>query len=716
MKTLDNSKNGSTLVHDYESVSLRNIHQSECGMMAWGTIFGLIVLMVLFTFVANTINTVNQKIETQSAADAVAYSSSVWLARGMNSVTATNHIIGELNAIYVIHHSLGGKRLDEKGNSKNSTARWSFNPDGYKLDKYVLHPTAGNCTQWNKEVTVAYNAARAASLGIKLLQPIKFHYNAMGKKDKDPASDVNSTIFRGMRNLKFAYIQALIIHAIGAGIYHFPDPWGVSKVVGGIIVAAMVLLEFKIWQEYITMTALEVYAKTISTPKKMIPLVIDTSYVFLHANTHVVTPFLAYKVKDEIARNHGARGFVRGDFPDDIPKSLLGLASQILKIYPGLPIEQEATTNKEKNQLMRATYPWVVHWRKRPHFFFSAFCSLSWAWKEFPHWTNEWTMQSCERFRHPKKKGVYNKDLLKVNGKGNAIADTRLPVRPNALYKDGVRLFVMADLNDVGLEEGTPVTLYQHIDYGGYRVPLEMGRHNLSGGQNNDCSSLRITGGYRVTVYDGNFSGASRTYLSDVTFVGGNFNDMMSSVLVERNPDTGVEKGTERWTKSGLDGTLRAEKLFCMMGFAHRPKTWIASPAFFRQENPYGFAAYSQGMLYNGNPQLGGGGAGGETQPVVGWDTLNWDFSGGSTPVEYKVGYTKIEGSPPYIKPNWQAKLVPLSGPKMIKTLTTVAVEDGDMKSIFFGGPVNEGDKTMSSTSFRKAFKKAGAQLMLQNH
>ena len=92
--------------------NLQLLLKSESGMMTWGTIFAVMVLMIMFSLVFNSVKTVNRKVETQNTADAVAYSSATWIARGMNALTATNHIIGELNALYSLHHALGGKYLD----------------------------------------------------------------------------------------------------------------------------------------------------------------------------------------------------------------------------------------------------------------------------------------------------------------------------------------------------------------------------------------------------------------------------------------------------------------------------------------------------------------------------------------------------------------------------------------------------------------------------
>ena len=91
---------------------------SRKGLITWGTLLSVLFLMILVSLVSNTAITVSQKMETQNTADAVAYSSAIWVARGMNSITATNHIIGELNALYVIHHALGGKWLDDHHQDK----------------------------------------------------------------------------------------------------------------------------------------------------------------------------------------------------------------------------------------------------------------------------------------------------------------------------------------------------------------------------------------------------------------------------------------------------------------------------------------------------------------------------------------------------------------------------------------------------------------------
>ena len=89
-----------------------SFHRRDDGLVTWATAVAVVFLLVLTNLVINVGMTINHKIETQNSADSVAYSSAVWSARGMNAITATNHLMGELTALYTLHHAFGGKYLD----------------------------------------------------------------------------------------------------------------------------------------------------------------------------------------------------------------------------------------------------------------------------------------------------------------------------------------------------------------------------------------------------------------------------------------------------------------------------------------------------------------------------------------------------------------------------------------------------------------------------
>ena len=68
------------------------------GKITLVTLFVILGLIVLTGFVGNAGHVVTTKVNTQNAADAIAFSSAQWMARGMNAVTATNHLLGETTA------------------------------------------------------------------------------------------------------------------------------------------------------------------------------------------------------------------------------------------------------------------------------------------------------------------------------------------------------------------------------------------------------------------------------------------------------------------------------------------------------------------------------------------------------------------------------------------------------------------------------------------
>ena len=88
-------------------------------------------------------------------------------------------------------------------------------------------------------------------------------------------------------------------------------------------------------------------------------------------------------------------------------------------------------------------------------------------------------------------------------------------------------------------DEASAVTLYTDKDYKGKAVTLSEGEYNLSrmglyNLKDNDMSSLKVTPGFKVTIYeDDNFKGKSKSYTASENFVGDDWNDKMSSLKVE---------------------------------------------------------------------------------------------------------------------------------------------------------------------------------------
>jgi hypothetical protein len=83
------------------------------------------------------------------------------------------------------------------------------------------------------------------------------------------------------------------------------------------------------------------------------------------------------------------------------------------------------------------------------------------------------------------------------------------------------------------------VTLYQHCDYGGYKVRLTPGNYDLGdlvrlGVRNDDVSAISFEGGARAALFEHGGYGGKRWDLSfNVScFVSYGFNDILSSIKV----------------------------------------------------------------------------------------------------------------------------------------------------------------------------------------
>lgn len=83
-------------------------------------------------------------------------------------------------------------------------------------------------------------------------------------------------------------------------------------------------------------------------------------------------------------------------------------------------------------------------------------------------------------------------------------------------------------------------TLYEHSNYGGWAVSLEEGSYDYKdilakGIVNDQISSLRVSDGYKVTIYDDEgFKGKSKEFTGDASYVGNEINDKTSSIKIEK--------------------------------------------------------------------------------------------------------------------------------------------------------------------------------------
>jgi len=76
-----------------------NLHRDERGTISILSVFAVLMLAMLLGMVMNLGREVNNKVQMQNAADAATYSGSVVMARGMNTLAFTNHLLCDVFAL-----------------------------------------------------------------------------------------------------------------------------------------------------------------------------------------------------------------------------------------------------------------------------------------------------------------------------------------------------------------------------------------------------------------------------------------------------------------------------------------------------------------------------------------------------------------------------------------------------------------------------------------
>ena len=77
----------------------RRVHGDERGVLTLTSVFALFLFTILLIMIVNVATHLDDKINRQNAADAATYSGGVVLARGMNTISYTNHLLMDVFAV-----------------------------------------------------------------------------------------------------------------------------------------------------------------------------------------------------------------------------------------------------------------------------------------------------------------------------------------------------------------------------------------------------------------------------------------------------------------------------------------------------------------------------------------------------------------------------------------------------------------------------------------
>jgi hypothetical protein len=343
----------------------------EGGMLSMASVFVLMGILVLFALLANVTRTVDQKMETQNGADAIAYSSAEEMARGMNTVTATNHLIGELMGLVVLHHALGGDELD-----------------GLKKVQKTPRDIRNNLRNM-------YYFASATE------DPEPVGYDTVNQEP-----DVGATIWDCRMRLKQVLTWAYTAHGIG-GLFQdlqwIPFGIGAALEAYGLSVSyAAWAFECKAQEEWYVLDAVEYLAYLIKPLKLTLQKAVIPGLHRVYARLMVNTiPVQSWNLAGPVGNLNAVEGTLFPPWP-----------------FLQLPVtpEPENLSDLKRSQLVRASVPWIRYWRIPLLHFGEDFLLLARFKSYYMTRSNEFTLTLSQRMKTDSHVNLYIMEHTALDG------------------------------------------------------------------------------------------------------------------------------------------------------------------------------------------------------------------------------------------------------------------------------------------------------------
>ena len=337
-----------TMIPEYDRLeskmdALARLHHEETGMLSAVNLVTLMMMTVLLVMIINVGHVTHQKLRMQNTSDSIAYSGAVWQARGMNAITATNHVIGEMAALVILHEAVGGEALDNGDSMEEATKK-----QDNRLD-------------------LAYQAARAAGARTPAYETVRQKGGVYAERTLLDSKKVLKEY------LTWCYWQKVAAKAMQAT--------GIPPIVaaGKALEAAMDAFELVIWEEYKILNVLHGIARSLLPLKQIIRDELMPSAKQYTEDVVEAVPVLAQATAEEIAGMNDLEGTL---FPVEprLPVVIdpfaqaFGLVfddSMYVKAkrpHPGCPSTKLDAITRDQivkvTQLSRASFPWVNYHRQ----------------------------------------------------------------------------------------------------------------------------------------------------------------------------------------------------------------------------------------------------------------------------------------------------------------------------------------------------------------
>lgn len=377
-------------------VCCRDLVHGEAGMMSISNSILLLGATLLLTANYNMSAVVARKIEVQNAADASAQTAGIWMARGMNAVTATNHLMGEMLSFVVLHEALGGKK-HERNISADDGPNRSKTDGGETM---VAPPSV--LKRRDQQLKAAYRAADGMK-GVLKFPPHADVFNLVHERENGRTGiHAEATMLDAKLNLKNWLARIYLGKALAGALIST----GIKPLVavGRALELVIEALERKVQQEYLTLQALHVAATKLMPVKELLRDVLLPAAKRYTTAVVRSTAATATHAAQQVARlnNAAADVFPRpGQLRLPVQMDPLALAQTVpvsSRVVPeprpsgcGCPSEKTAVSRDQLvkvTQLARATFPWVNYHRQPLLDAMAATLQLAKARDLYFDWTN----------------------------------------------------------------------------------------------------------------------------------------------------------------------------------------------------------------------------------------------------------------------------------------------------------------------------------------
>jgi hypothetical protein len=645
---------------------------SRKGMISIIAVLTVFTFSIIIAMMYNVGNVIRHKLELQNAADAMAKAGGVSVARIMNTVTAANHLTGEVMAIVIYHEAFGSPSDKSEDSSDLDTI--------LEITKTI-----------NEGVKTAADAVSAPYPAIpeELIAYEKVHAKI----------ESNYAIRDAKLTLKILYPQMVILPKILSHILQacFPIPifgppiYGIGEL--GYLAAHAIDLKF--YQESVTLDALEVAAKAMQPLAK-------TMYTLaprIRNLSKVVSEVYADGIKRELPKNLGAQFRVNGFISRFTEKAPLGIPVSGIGGLGGVnPFQDLLDVDPSPNDVnvdkIKTSYspdiPGSILGSIVGKINDALSDGVSKAQQAFEDTEekikdtrNEIINKQQQISDLQAQKATANEDQRKaidqeIANVNDQIAQLQMKLaklqedlkKAEQAKKDVGELGgkVKDGINQIGLMRPRPKRNLSEFDCDFKLSQLVRATYPfVDFHRQTFTDSTLVSAIFFFSEFPKHYrywtSALTLSRCSEYVTEGGPDNRMML-VLKKFDPKN---KGKESWTTNWNE----ADRMFSTFATASRPDhPHQTGGNYFKPSNVDGMLCYAQACIYNANANRTTGvdgrvrNFGTSHQPEWAWDTLNWEPPGDASIVEWP---TVNESVCPPISLGWKARLIPATTQQLLR-------------------------------------------------